>query len=279
MRKLLSISAALLVSLGMHAQQPAGGVYAVLDSLVLNYVKAIERESVESKAGECDFLIGSVKDSLMRQHLAVKLFNYYREAPVMGDEEVAIRLHDGWFASGKVVFPGEFEALDAEMFCNMNRHTLIGMDAPSVKARKPCGGTVELPLKGRTVLMWFYDTACSKCVAESRVLPGVLEKNVDFPLTVAAFYTGRDKKAWREFRRSFKLSNPMVKTVHCWDPSVDSDYLRLYGVVSTPKMYLVAPEGSIIGRRLEVESLLELLPTASQINGMFLKNKVNTIEK
>ena len=269
MRRVICIVLALVAGFGLRAQQSADGAYALLDSLVLKYVTAIQTESVEAKQGECEFLIGSVRDSLMRRHLAVSLFNYYKEAPVMGDEAVAVWLYDNWFAKGRVAFEGEFEALDAEMFCNMNRNTLLGMDAPSLKARKPCGGHVNLPPAVVTSLLWFYDTACSKCRVESKVLPTLLERNVDFPLTVVAFYSGRDRKAWREFRRSFKVDNPQVRLVHCWDPDVDSDYLRLYGVISTPKMYMVAPEGSIIGRRLEPESLIQLLPTAKAINEIF----------
>lgn len=271
MRRLLAISLALFLGLGLHAQQDPTA--ALLDSLVLKYVTAIQPESVETKQGECDFLIGSVRDSLMRRQIAVSLFNYYREAPVMGDEAVAIYVFDKWFSAGKMSFPGEFERLDAEMFCNMNRNTLLGMDAPVLKARKPCGGRVKVPEQGSTTLIWFYDTACSKCMVEAKVLPSVLEQSVDFPVTLVAFYAGQSRKDWREFRRDFRVANRNLKIVHCWDPQVESDYLRLYGVISTPRMYMVAPEGSIIGRRLEVESLQQLLPTAREINAMFCKRQ------
>ena len=274
MRRALAILfLALFCGLSLRAQQPADGAYAALDSLALKYLGAIQMESVEVKQGESDYLIGSVRDSLLRQHLAVTLFKYYKDAPVMGDEAVAIHIYDKWFASGKTAFPGEFEGLDAQMFCNLNRNTLLGMDAPVLTARKPCRGKVEVPVKGATTLLWFYDTSCSKCVVEARVLPEVLEKAVDFPVTLVAFYAGQDKKAWRTFRRSFKVKNPNVKLVHCWDPEVESDYLRLYAVISTPKMYMVAPEGSIIGRRLEVESLQSLLPVAKEINSVFAQPK------
>lgn len=271
MRRLLAISIALFLGLGLHAQQDPTA--ALLDSLVMRYVTAIQPESVETKQGECDFLIGSVRDSLMRRQIAVSLFNYYREAPVMGDEAVAIYVFDKWFATGRMSFPGEFEKLDAEMFCNMNRNTLLGMDAPVLSARKPCGGRIKVPAKGGTTILWFYDTACSKCRVEAKVLPAVLEKSVDFPVTLVAFYSGQSRKDWREFRRNFKVDNRNLKIVHCWDPEVGSDYLRLYGVISTPKMYMVAPEGSIIGRRLEVESLQQLMPVAREINEMFCKKQ------
>ena len=269
MRKAALILLCAVCAVSLRAQAPSDGANAVLDSLAVNYLVAIQGESVETKQGECDFLIGTIRDSLLRRHLAVTLFNYYKDAPVMGDEAVAIHLYDKWFAPGLLHFAGEFEGLEAEMFCNMNRNTLLGMDAPVLKARRPCGGSVSVPAKGVTTLLWFYDTACSKCRLEAKVLPAVLEKSVDFPITLVAFCAGRDRKAWKEFRRSFKVDNRNVRLVHCWDPGVDSDYLRLYGVVSTPKMYMVAPEGSIIGRRLEVDALQQLLPTAKSIHNIF----------
>ena len=273
MRRILAITAALLMGIGLQAQQkPADGAFAVLDSLVKNYLEGIQFESIETKQGECDFLIGSIRDSLLAAHVAVSLFNYYKDAPVMGDEAIAVYLFDKWFAGGKYKFPGEFGALEAEMFCNMNRNTLLGMDAPVLKARKPCLGSVTVPARGVSTILWFYDTSCSKCVAEAKVLPGVLESAVDFPVTLVAFYAGRDRKAWKEFRRSFKVKNSNVKTVHCWDPEVESDYLRLYGVISTPRMFMIAPEGSITGRRLELESLQQLLPTATKIHELFTIN-------
>jgi len=276
MRRFALLLLAFFLSCSLFAQTKSSeGAYAVLDSLALNYVGAIQQESVETKEGECDFLINSVKDSLMRQHLALSLFNYYKEAPVMGDEAIAIWIYDKWFASGKLKFRGEFEALDAEMFCNLNRNTLLGMDAPKLKARKPHFGKIIVPQNEVTTILWFYDTSCSKCKVESKVLPGFLDSNIDFPVRFVAFYAGHDRKAWRQFRRSFKLSNPNVKLIHCWDSDVDSDYLRLYGVISTPKMYMIAPEGSIIGRRLELDALQQLLPIARQIDSIFAGNDKN----
>lgn len=247
--------------------------FAVLDSLLNNYTSAILYESVETKQLECDFLITSVHDEAMREHIARKLFNDYKDAPVMGDEAVAIYLYDKWFADGTMKFEGEFEAMDAEMFVNLNRNSLIGMPAPVLTARKPCMGKKSIPEKGKTSILWFYDPTCSKCAMEARLLPGVLEKHVDFPVTLVAFYAGTDRKAWKEFRKGFRVNNPNVRVEHYWDPSVDSDYLRLYGVFSTPRMFMVAPEGTITGRRLELDVLPELLVTAREIHEIFADEK------
>ena len=186
----------------------------------------------------------------------------------MGDEAVAIYLYDNYFANGKIAMRGEFDKLDAQLFADFNRSTLIGMDAPLITLFKPCRGKLTVPEKGGTSVLWFYDTSCSKCAMEAKILPGLLEKEVHFPLTLYAVYSGRDKKAWKEFRRSFKVGGGKVRVVHLWDPDNTSDFIRKYGVISTPRMFAVAPSGGIIGRRLEVESLLQLLPVAQEIDAL-----------
>ena len=81
---------------------------------------------------------------------------------------------------------------------------------------------------------------------EAKVLPDILAK-VDYPLNFYAVYAGQSKKEWRAFRRSFRIPQKNVRLVHLWDPEIESDYLSLYGVISTPKLYLTAPDGTIIG--------------------------------
>lgn len=262
MKKLLPLIIALVLGgQGLAAQ-------SVLDSLITSYVAAIQPAGVEEKQAECDFLIGSVRDSSLRRHIALSLFDQYREAPVMGDEAVAIYLYDKYFASGDIAMRSEFDLLDAQLFADFNRSSLIGMDAPLLTLYKPCRGRLTVPAKGASSVLWFYDTSCSKCVMESKILPGLLEKEVHFPLTLYAVYSGRDRKAWREFRRSFKVGGGKVRVVHLWDPDNTSDYIRKYGVISTPRMFAVAPSGGIIGRRLEVESLLQLLPVAEELDAL-----------
>ena len=40
---------------------------------------------------------------------------------------------------------------------------------------------------------------------------------------------------------------------------METDYLRLYGVINTPKLYFTDTDTEILGRRLEADSLLEMI--------------------
>ena len=107
-------------------------------------------------------------------------------------------------------------------------------------------------------MLFFYDTSCAKCRLESELLPPVLD-GVKFPMDFYAVYTGTDRGEWRKFRRRLKTGNDNVSIIHLWDPEMDSDYQLMYGITATPKMYFVLEDGEIIGRRLEVVNLQEII--------------------
>lgn len=267
MKRLFCILLSIGICAGLRAQS-ADSLYAALDSLLAQFYVTLEHESTDAKCDEADFLIGTCRDSLTRQHVALSIFDHYCDSRVMGEEGVAIHVYDTWFDSGVVKFRGEMDKLDAGVYVKFNRNSLIGCDAPVITLRKPCGGKMTIPESGTTSLLFFFDTSCAKCRLESAVMPQVLS-DVDFRMNLYCIYCGADKKSWREFRRHFAIDNPMVKVRHFWDPEMDSDYQLQYSVTGTPRVFLVGPDGTIIGRRLEMESLMQLLPYAGAIQAVF----------
>lgn len=275
MKRLAVILASLLFSLSAFSQQLDSlefDRYRGLDSLLTQFYSALEMEDVDVKGREMDNLISTCKDSLARQHVALQIFDHYRYSRLMGEEAVAVHIFDEWIASGKIQTRSEFELMDDEMFVNFNRSSLLGMEAGRISLFKPCGGTREIPSEGRVSILFFYDTSCAKCRLETQVLPQVV-KDIDFPVDFYAIYVGTDRRSWNAFRKNFKLRNSNMKLIHLWDPEIDSGYQRLYGVTGTPKMFVVEPEGIIIGRRLEMTNLMEMIPVMRAVQETYEKYK------
>lgn len=265
MKKLLLISAFLLVFLTAAAQERD---FSSLDSLLTVYCTAMQEETLESKQLECDFLIGSCKDTATMEHVARKLFDHYAASNVMGEEALAIYVYDKWFADGTLSIGGEYVKMEADIFVMFNRSSLIGMDAPVLEMNGADCRKVRIPSVGRTSILFFFDTSCSKCRIYMDLLPQALS-DVDFPVDFYAVYCGPDSQAWEEFRQEFDLGNPAINLIHAWDPELDTDYQRLYSVISTPRVFVVEPQGTIIGRRLEPDSLKELMVYAGAIQKVF----------
>ena len=302
MRRCSSIFLAILLScLGLRAQVDTTK-FAELDARLGQYFSILESEPVGTKTAECDALIEAATDPSLQQRIALKIYDHYRNSPLMGDEAVAIYLTDKWFSTGKISMGSDKALLDAKLFADFNRQTLIGMRAPEVALRNPFGEEVIIPVvrqayqpgtvpersrraEGRYQVLYFFDTDCAKCKVESAMLRSFLDDK-NYPLDVFAIYVGRDQESWLRWRGStFVLKKGNATLSHLWDPDDESDFQLKYGVTVTPRMFLLSPDGVIIGRGLDTDSLEQLLsvllppveidyeygsePTAELLNNLF----------
>lgn len=240
--------------------------YAKFDALLEEFYNILLHETNEEKSKQLNSLIESCEDKELRTHVATHIFENYRTSRIMGEETVAILIYDKWFRSKELELKGEFTQLEAQLFADFNRSSLIGMQAPKIELFSPCGRKITIPAKDKKSVLFFYDSSCAKCQLEAKVLPQVLDK-VDFKLELLAVYVGTDRKAWREFRKKLKFSNKNIKVKHLWDPEIQSDYQRLYGVTGTPRMFFIMEDSEILARRLEVENLQEIIGYISLVYG------------
>ena len=260
---------------GEGRAQLDSAVRAALTEKLAEYFEAISRESMDVQMAECDFLIESSEDSLIRTHIAQTIYDHYIGSSVMGAEAVAIHVYDQWFKPGLVKMSSDMDLLGAQIFAEFNRQSLIGCRAPELTMNTPTGGFVQLFGKGNMTagndvgvmpgypkcfrVLYFYDTDCSKCNMQTILLRNILATE-DFPVDFYAIYTGNKSSQWEEYIASQWDVKPVsAKVTHLWDPEIDSDFQRKYGVLQTPRIFLVAPDGTIVGRGLDAVALAQML--------------------
>ena len=198
MKRLLLALAAVFAALTLRAQDDR---YEALGAKLEEYFAALAGEPLGVQNAECDYLIESCKDSLVRQFVTLKIYDHYLKSKIMGDEGVAVHIADTWLIPGKVAMKDE-------------------LDLPTCRIETP------------RLVRFLKDTA--------------------FPLTAVAVYVGSDPEAWARYREN---SLPVPGMIHLWDPEVESDFQRKYGVLQTPRMFLVGPDGKVVGRGLDTPAL------------------------
>ena len=265
MKRLIIILAAFLAAAVISsAQQLDSAKRVLLDEKLAEYTAAIEREGVQVQKEECDFLIGSSTDSLVRQYVALRLYDHYMSSKVMGAEAVAIHIFDTWFLPGKVSMGDDMDLMTARVYAEFNRQSQIGMQAPELTMEAMGGDIVTLfpsgdNVKDRHSVLFFYDTDCAKCKMESILLSHLLEEE-DYPIDFYAIYTGDNRESWEAYvAERFDFPTGRTKVTHLWDPTLDSDFQRKYGILQTPRMYLIRPDQVIKGRGLDTYALALML--------------------
>ena len=252
MRRLLLAAAALAAfCLPAPAQEP----YPQLGEKLDQYFMALAGEPVQVQAQECDFLIESCQDSLVKQYTALKIYDHYLKSKILGDDAVAVHVARKWFLSGAVKMKSAEDAFHAQLFVQFNESSLIGMQAPQVSLRTPEGSALTLPSAEAYSVLYFYDTGCATCKLETPRLQQ-LAASGKYPFTVYAIYVGGSAEEWAAWRKEHE------GFTHLWDPEMESDWQMLYGVLQTPKMFLVNPQGIIVGRGLDTPALEILLGRA-----------------
>ena len=234
-----------------------------LSSKMSEYLAAIKHESLDVQKEECDFMIASCSDSLVRHHVANTIYEYYRDSKIMGTEAVAVHVFDKWFLSGKVKMNTEMEMFAAKVFAEFNRLSLIGEKAPEIMMQTPNLEAVSIfdeTDKGRGYrVLYFYDTDCATCTVQTILLRRMLEQE-DFPIELVAVYAAADYDSWVKYiERNFQMQVKNTHIIHLWDPELNSDFQRKYGVLQTPGMFLINPDGVILGRRLDADALSMML--------------------
>ena len=260
MKRLLTVLAALFAAITLFAQEQR---FEALGAKLEEYFAALAGDPIPVQNAECDFLIESCQDSLTRQFVALKIYDHYLKSKIMGDEGVAVHIADTWLIPGKVAMKDELDLLNAKVFAEFNRQAQLGAEAPALTVRDEAGKTVTVPVKGEYTVLYFYDTSCSTCRIETPRLVSFLIDN-SFPLKAVAFYTGDDASAWARYRSA---SLDVSGMVHVWDPEMESDFQRKYGVLQTPRMFLIDPEGTVIGRGLDTPALQMLVDKHSGKEG------------
>ena len=235
-----------------------------LDAKLKEYFKAIEAENLEVQKMECDYIIESAQDSDLRGVIAEKVYDHYQQSPLMGSEGIAVYVFDKWFTGSGLKMSDEIKQLNALIFADFNRSSLLGCKAPELKMQTMQGDslTVFPSSDNRHKVLYFYDLDCAKCKIQTILVRSLLNRK-DYPVDFYPIYVGDKKDQWMKYASDhLEVTALKTESVHLWDAEINSDFQRKYAVLQTPRLFLVDPNDVIIGRGLDAEALEILLDEA-----------------
>lgn len=253
-------------------------------SQIDNYLNSIEFTPLDMVIAEIDKLLSGT-DTLLASKIAGEIFNKFSESDVMGHEGAAVYVADNYVLNGKIEV--ERDLLFAmQSFALVNRNSLIGMDAPELSMMDTYGKSIllsSLTAQSEFTLLYFYTDRCVNCAEFTPELVKYLN-NYSGNISFYAVYTGNDRKRWIEsVEHKMNIENSNVKVVNVWDPDVATGYHLLYGVVSTPKLFLIDDIGIIRGRNLIISvldnAIAALKEERADVNSFFSAYLEGTADK
>lgn len=231
---------------------------------ILKYLRSVALNPNDTLIRLTDHLIttaGKSGSPEIQTLIAETVFTYFKESDIMGQEGVAVHTARNWFLNQKLTLPDAEDLFLMNTFTELNKHSLLGMNAPELKLTDTSGHTIAVSsLQGEYTILYFYTDDCITCKIETPRLVDFVNGYKEGSLNVYAVYAQDNSSKWKTYvNREFNIYNPFVNWYNVYDPGFESGFHLLYNVISTPQMFLLDKDGTILGRNLKTKQLEELL--------------------
>ena len=219
----------------------------------------LSKESVRNMA--IDYLMENryLTDPKMRAAVAMECFRRYSSSVVMGCEGSAVYAAEKYLLGDDNLSAAE--KAEVAWYVTVNKGTLVGTKAPELRLKDTSGVERSIrELMGDHSIIYFYSDDCAYCKEETPRLVSMLDSWQEFPINIAAIYTGTDSKAWKDYiKKHFQINNPYISWLNLADLERESNFPVDYGVASTPKLFLLDESQRIRGRGILTPTLTAML--------------------
>ena len=223
-------------------------LYARLEAFFTNVVI----QSPDSINKEIDKLIAKCQsNNKIFQYISVYLFNHFSESEIMGHDAVMVKIADDIYLSGKADWVSKEFKDDLRKKVELLRHNLIGMKAENLVMDSFKGIFVSLyDIEKDFTIIYFWEPDCGHCKEATPKLKAYYEKARNEGIEVFAICTTSDREKWAKYIEENKLL-----WINGWDPDRASHFDYYYNVQTTPMIYILNRNKTIIAKKLSVEDI------------------------
>ncbi|GAA5222129.1 TlpA family protein disulfide reductase [Membranihabitans marinus] len=222
---------------------------------VMTYIDQYTYQIPDSINRAIDVFLSKIdEDQDLYRFFLIKFLNKYANSKVIGFDAIYVHLAQNYYGKGKAPWIDEetlVKILDnAERFS----YTLIGKDAPEIRLYDVYNER-EITLntfKGNYTVMIFWSPTCNHCQKVMPTMPDIIKKFSNKNVKFVSICTKADESC-KTFVDENIGESPMFHSLPL------SNYGKVYDVRSTPKIFVVSPEGKIASKGLAVEQIEEVV--------------------
>ncbi|MCX6260953.1 MAG: thioredoxin-like domain-containing protein [Bacteroidia bacterium] len=213
-------------------------------------------QSTDTISKEIDKMIGKVKDNYkVFQFISVYLFNHFRESEIMGHDAIVVKLADEIYLSGKADWVSKDFKDDLRKQVDRIRPNLIGKKAQDLVMDSYKGIFVSLyDIKKEFTILYFWEPDCGHCAEATPKLKAYYDKVKDQGVEVFSVCTTGERAKWEKYIEEHKLD-----WINGWDPERRTNFGYYYNVESTPMIYILDRDKTIIAKKLSVDDIASFI--------------------
>lgn len=186
------------------------------------------------------------------------LSRWTETSKIMGMDEAFVYLVENYHMKGKATW---IDSAQLAKYIDRARKiapNMIGQPAMDIRMLDTSLKTVTLySIPARYTLLIFWSPDCGHCKKEIPVFDSLYHAELKkYGVRIFGIDAELDTEKWKEFIRDHQLYDGWI---HGHDPGHQSNFRAFYDVYSTPTVYLLDENKTIVGKRLDPHNLLGLI--------------------
>lgn len=225
---------------------------------VNRWLKMELESNPEAFEQKCAWLIERAKgNKLCERYLIEKIFVCAEESPLIEMENLRYNLEEKYVDQLKETDPFEPFVLRMEEEKDRIRFCRIGQRAKPLQLYDFNDHPVQTDtIKASHTVLFFYEPDCEHCHESVPILyKEGFEQFQQSGLKVVAVCLSDLKEEWE----SFVNQHDCHQWINVWDPERTSYFWEYYDISRTPAIYLLDSKGTIIAKKIDVQTLIKLL--------------------
>jgi len=191
----------------------------------------------------------------MFRYMTSYCINFTLNSKIMGMDNAFYKIAEEYYLSGKAYWATDTIISSIQEKITKLKYSRIGEKAKDITLQNLDGEWINLyDINKQLTVLVFWEPDCGHC---KKIIP-LLKKEIADKFTdieVLAIYIQNDKEKWTSFVEEHEL----FSFTNCYDPKNRSNYKSYYNITSTPMVYLLDKDKNIIAKKIDVNSLSNLI--------------------
>ncbi len=220
------------------------------------YFKKLTLQMPDSINKEADWLIAQLKPgSEMFKYVVWWITNAYETSNIMGMDAVFVHMADNYYTKEKAFWVDDTQLFKIQDRAKILKPILIGSKVKNLTLNDSLGVARSLyDVKTKFTILYFWDPDCGHCQKVTPKLKEYYDEIKSKGVQVYAVCTEVEIDKWKKY-----IHDNHLEWINVADPEVHNNFRHEFDITSTPQIFLLDENKNIIAKRIEVETLKEIL--------------------
>jgi len=221
------------------------------------YLENLTVKQPDSIKKSIDYILAKSKaNDDVFQFFTVNLLNKYAKSKIMGMDAVYVHIVEQVYMQGEAWWADSAQVAELTERALAISPTVLGRRAPDFRIEDSEGNWTHLHgVKAKYTILYFWSYDCGHCQKATPVLGATYEKYKDKDVAVFAVSINGDIEVWKEKFKEYGLGN----AINVQDHGRRSGFDNMYDIRSTPRVFILDEEKTIIAKQISVEQISEVL--------------------